>query len=290
MVKVPSVLLNNGNKMPAMGMGVVFLDSEGKTQETVDRAIECGYRLFDNAAFYGNEEAIGQALKNNGIPREELFISSKLKNGHHRYDDALYECEKSLKRLQVDYLDLYLIHFPCPEHGLYTEAWKALEHLYKEGVVRNIGVSNFHQSHLERIFDMCEFKPVVNQLECNPYLTIDPLRAFLREHDIVTEAWFPLGGPAVKLDGGFSDKSLMSDPVILELAQKYNRSPAQIILRWEVQSGIIVIPKAANPVHMRENISIFDFELSLEDMSRVHGLNCDYRCGPSGDSCNEYWD
>lgn len=291
MPTAPLVALNNGNHMPAIGMGVVFLDADGNIQDTIDTAIEAGFRLFDNAAFYGNETVIGQALKNNGISRDQLFISTKLKNGHHKYDDALYECDKSLKALQVDYLDLYLIHFPCPEHGLYTEAWKALEHLYKEGVARNIGVSNFHRAHLERIFDMCEFKPVVDQLECNPYLSIDPLRKYLRQHDIIPEAWFPLGGPAVKLDGGAAaGRVLLKDPVILDMAKKYGRSAAQITLRWASQSGIITIPKAANPLHMRENINIFDFALSEEDIRRIDGLNANYRLGPSGDNCNEYWD
>ncbi|NLV50171.1 MAG: aldo/keto reductase [Clostridiales bacterium] len=288
----PTMTLNNGNKIPALGMGAVFLDSDGDIQKTVDTAIDAGYRLFDNAAFYGNEESIGKALKNNGIAREELFISTKLKNGHHKFDDACRECESSMRRLRVDYLDMYLIHFPCPEHGLYTEAWRALEHLHKEGLVRNIGVSNFHESHIDRILDMCEFVPAVDQLEFNPYLTIKPLREYLTAHKIVPEAWFPLGGPAIRLDGlpNPLKETIFTEPVIVGLADKYNRTPAQIILRWETQCGVIPVPKSSSPVHMRENINIFDFYMTQRELDFISGLNTGNRCGPSGDDCNEYWD
>lgn len=292
MPKAPEIKLNNGNTIPAIGMGVVFLDSEGDLQKTVDSAIEAGYRLFDNAAFYGNEKEIGQALKNNGIAREELFISSKLKCGHHKYEEALAEFDKSLNRLGVDYLDMYLIHFPCPEHGLYTEAWKALEHLYKEGVVKNIGVSNFEISHLEKIFEMCEIKPVIDQLECNPYLSIAPLRAYLKEHDVIPEAWFPIGGGKVRLDGlpnEFKDQ-LFEEPVFGSLGEKYGKSAAQIILRWETQRGILPVPKAANLQHLQENINIFDFEMTEDELAQIDALNKDYRMGPSGDDVNEYWE
>lgn len=292
MINVPLITLNDGNSIPAIGMGVVFLDEGGNIQNTVDTAIEAGYRLFDNAAFYGNEEVIGAALKNNGISRKELFISTKLKNGHHRFDDACFECEKSMKKLGVDYLDLYLIHFPCPEHGLYTQAWKALEHLRKEGYVRSIGLSNFHQEHIEKILDMCEFKPVIDQLECNPYLTIEPLRDYLKNNEIVTEAWFPLGGPTVRLDGQPNPfkEQIMKESILLKMAEKYNKTTAQIILRWECQSGIIPVPKAATPSHIFDNINIFDFEMTAEEIAEISALNADNRCGPSGDTCNEYWE
>lgn len=292
MPEIPTLTLNNGNRMPQLGMGVVFLDSNGDMQRTVDDAIAAGYRLFDNAAFYGNEQAVGDALKRNGIPREELFISSKLKNGHHRFDEACRECERSMKRLGVAYLDLYLIHFPCPEHGLYTEAWKALEHLYREGVVRNIGVSNFHEQHIERILDVCEIVPVVDQLECNPYLTIAPLRAYLKRLQIVPEAWFPIGGATRRLDGQInpSKAALLNEPVLAALGGKYHKSPAQIILRWETQRGIVPVPKAATYAHLMENVSIFDFEMTEDELASVEALNRDNRCGPSGDDCNEYWE
>lgn len=291
-MNVPQITLNDGNTIPALGMGAVFLDENGDIQKTIDLAIDAGYRLFDNAAFYGNEKIIGTALKNNGIPREELFISTKLKNGHHHYDDACFECEKSMKNLGVDYLDMYLIHFPCPEHGLYTEAWKALEHLRKEGLVRSIGVSNFHQEHMEKILSMCEIRPVIDQLECNPYLSIAPLRHYLEEKGVVTEAWFPLGGPMERLDGKPNPfkESIMKEPVLVQLAGKYGKTTAQIILRWETQHGIIPVPKAATPSHILDNIHIFDFEMTPAEMAAVDGLNADNRCGPSGDDCNEYWE
>lgn len=292
MNKVPRIRLNDGNYIPAIGMGVVFLEQDGNIQKTVDTAIEAGYRLFDNAAFYGNEKIIGTALKNNGIPREELFISTKLKNGHHHFDDACFQCEESIKKLGADYLDLYLIHFPCPEHGLYTEAWKALEYLRKQGYVRSIGLSNFHQEHIKKILDICEFKPVIDQLECNPYLTIAPLREYLKENEIVTEAWFPLGGPMIRLDGQpnpFKEK-IMKEPIFLKLAEKYNKTPAQVILRWETQCGIIPVPKAATPSHIYDNINIFNFEMAAEEIDAISDLNADNRCGPSGDTCNEYWE
>lgn len=275
-----------------LGMGAVFLDAGGGIQKTIDTAIEAGYRLFDNAAFYGNEETIGTALKNNGIPREDLFISTKLKNGHHRFDDACRECERSMRRLGVDYLDMYLIHFPCPEHGLYTEAWKALEHLHKEGLVRNIGLSNFHETHIDRILDVCEIVPVINQLEIHPYHTIEPLREYMKKYRITVEAWFPLGGPSVRLDGKENpDKAkLFSEPVLVKIAQKYNKNVAQIILRWETQCGIIPIPKASSPAHIIENISIFDFELAADELKSISDLNKNCRFGPSCVDCNEYWD
>lgn len=284
----PWITLNNGVKMPQLGLGVVFLEDGEMMQTAVDSAIDAGYRLFDNAASYGNEAAVGNAIKNNGIKREEVFISTKLRNSKHKYDDALFECDKSMKNLGVDYLDLYLIHFPCPGYDLYCEAWKALEHLYKEGMVRAIGVSNFHGSHLEKIFGMCEIPPTVNQLECNPYLQIAPLREYCQDHNIWPEAWFPLGGPAdMPRDETTAGKVLLKDPVINELAEKYGRSPAQIVLRWETQSGIIVIPKSRNPGRIKENISIFDFDLSGEDMRRVDALDCGFRLGADPDLCND---
>ena len=291
MKKCPMIKLNNGNEIPTVGMGTMMLELSGELQPIIDNAISCGYRLFDGAALYGNEELLGAAYKKNGINREELFISSKLKNGRHRYDDAIAECKKSLKTLGVEYLDMYLIHYPCPEHDLYAEAWRALETLYKDGLVRNIGLSNFNRPHVERILDICEIKPVVDQLECNPYLTIEPLRAYLKENDIQMEAWFPLGGPPMKKPGSYDETlNLKGEPVLAELAQKYGKSVAQIILRWEVQSGMVVIPKAANLEHMKQNMDIFDFELEDGDMRRVESLNMDYHAAPTGDDCNEIWD
>jgi len=287
----PNIQLNNGNYIPQVGMGTMFLQHTDQFQEVVNNAIQAGYRLFDTAALYGNEEQLGLAFRENGIAREELFISSKLKNGHHKYDDALREFDKTIKRLQVDYLDMYLIHYPCPAHGLYTEAWKALEHLYKQGLVKNIGVSNFHKDHLEKVLEIAEIKPAVDQLECNPYLTIVPLRNYLKEQGIAMEAWFPLGGPPLKKPGTYDESvNLKADPRIVSLAEKYGKSPAQILLRWETQEGMIVIPKASSVEHMTQNMQIFDFNLSAEDMDAISAMNYDYHSAPTGDNCNEIWD
>jgi diketogulonate reductase-like aldo/keto reductase len=283
--------LNNGNEIPQVGMGTMMLELGGNIQEIIDNAITAGYRLFDSAALYGNEKELGAALKNNGIGREELFISSKLKNGHHRYEDALREFDKTIKNLQVDYLDMYLIHYPVPSQNMYTIAWKALEHLHKEGLVRNIGVSNFHQRHLDDIFDMCEIMPAVDQLECNPYITIEPLRAYLKERGIRAQAWFPLGGIAFE-HGGVTNPNtgLRMDPAATAIAEKYGKTTAQAILRWEVQSGILPVPKAASLEHMRENLDIFDFELSPDEMARISALNKNLHAAPDGDNCNDLWD
>lgn len=291
MEKCPTVKLNNGNEMPVVGMGTMFLDKGGDLQTIIDNAIDCGYRLFDGAALYGNEDLLGAAYERNGIVREELFISSKLKNGRHRYNDAISECLKTLKALKIDYLDMYLIHYPCPEHNLYTEAWKALERLHKDGLVKNIGLSNFHKPHIERILDVCEIKPVVDQLECNPYLTIQPMRRYLKDMGIQMEAWFPLGGPPLKMPGSYDPSlDLKREPLVIELAEKHGKSPAQVILRWEVQSDMVVIPKAATLEHMKQNMSIFDFELSCEDIQKIESLNREYHAAPTGDNCNEIWE
>jgi len=281
------VTLNNGVKMPQFGLGVVFLEPGEMMRTAVGAAVDAGYRLFDNAAFYGNEAAVGDALRSTGIDRKELFISTKLRNSQHRYEEALKAFDLSMKTLGVDYLDLYLIHWPCPEYDLYREAWRALEHLYAAGYVRAIGVSNFHVPQLEAILSMCEVRPVVNQLECNPYLSIAPLRQYCQDHEIWPEAWFPLGGPAVKLKGDAPDKVLLDDPLLAAVGEKYEKTPAQIVLRWEIQSGIITIPKSARPERIRQNIDIFDFELSPEDMAAIDGLNYDRRVGPDPETCND---
>jgi len=287
----PKIKLNNGNEIPALGMGTMFLETSGNLQEIINNAIDAGYRLFDCAALYGNEELIGDAFRQNGIAREELFISSKLKNGHHRYDDAISECAKTMKALKTDYLDLYLIHYPCPAHGLYLEAWKALEHLYEEGYVKNIGLSNFHQNHIEDILSVCEIKPVIDQLECNPYVTIEPLRKWLTSQGIQTEAWFPIGGPSAFPNGMENPaKILREEQVIRDIAAAHNRSATQIILRWEIQSGIIPVPKAASRIHMEENMAAFEFELTNSEMNQISGLNKGFHAGPTGDENNEVWE
>lgn len=292
----PTIRLYNSNEIPQVGMGTMFVPPPENFdfQNFFDNAVAAGYRLFDTAALYGNEFELGEAIKKNGIDRKKLFISSKLKNGHHKYDDALREFEGTLKRLNLEYLDMYLIHYPCPAIGEYPQAWKAFERLYEEGLVKNIGVSNFHQSHLERLFQTANIKPAVDQLECNPYLTIKPLRDFLKRHEIIMEAWFPLGGPPHDqlMPGTPVPKygPLRENEVIKSLAMKYNRTTAQIILRWETQRGMVVVPRSSNPVHMEQNINIFDFSLTENDMETIETLNDDYHSAPDGDICNDVWD
>ncbi len=284
---VESVYLNNGVLMPRIGLGMACLETGKQLNTIIPAAIEAGYRLFDNAPLYGNEAEVGAALRGAGISRDQLFISSKLPNSKHRYEDALKAFGESLERLSTDYLDLYLIHWPVPAQDRFAEAWKALEKLYSEGLVRAIGVSNFHEHHLKRLLASCEVRPVINQLECNPYLSIAPLRQYCLSQGIVPESWFPLGGPAVPLKGSAPDKVLLEDSVLAQLAGKYQKTLAQIVLRWHVQSDIIPVPKTSKPKRLIENISIFDFSISDEDMVLLDGLDYGRRCGPHPDECND---
>jgi diketogulonate reductase-like aldo/keto reductase len=287
MAMVTKVTLNNGVQIPAIGLGLAMLGDEAEAESIVSAAVEKGYRLFDNAPLYGSEKAAGKALRTCGLPRGELFISNKLPTSQPRFEDALKAFDASAKALGVDYLDMYLIHFPVPAENRFPEAWKALEKLYQEGYVRAIGVSNFLEHHLETLSQSSETIPVVNQLECNPYLSIAPLRKYCTERGIRPEAWFPLGGPAVSLNSAAPDKILLEDPDLAELAQQYDRTIAQIILRWEVQSGIITVPKSSKPKRLAENIDIFDFSLSDADMARIDALDYGRRIGPHPDECND---
>lgn len=279
----PLVTLANGVRMPQLGLGVMLINEREQIETAISKALAIGYRAFDTAPVYGNEEGVGQIVKASGIKREEVFLTSKLPNSQHAYGDALKAFNLSMKKLKVDYLDLYLIHWPVPKYDRYCEAWTALEKLYRDGFVRAIGVSNFHEHHLRKIFEMCEIKPMVNQLECNPYLTIEPLRSFCHENGIWPEAWFPLGGP---LNGG-PPNNLLADQTINSLSKKYGKTPAQVVLRWEIQENVITIPKSSNPSHLEENFSIFDFTICEEDMVLISSLNCDRRVGPHPDKCED---
>jgi len=281
------ISLNNGVPMPQIGLGMACIEPGEELDAVIPAAIEAGYRLFDNAPLYGNEAEVGAALRAVGIPREQLFLSSKLPNSKHKYEDALKAFGESLKRLGTDYLDLYLVHWPVPAQGLYLEAWKALEKLYNEGLVRAIGVSNFLEHHVEKLLASCEVRPVINQVECNPYLGMARLRQYCLSQGIVPESWFPLGGPAVPLKGSSPDKVLLEDPVLAELGSKYQKTVAQIVLRWHVQSNIIPVPKTSKPERLVENIDIFDFCISDEDMGRLDAFDYGRRCGPHPDECND---
>lgn len=275
--------------MPSVGFGCAMV--EGDDQDVIiHTAVDAGYRLFDNSPLYGNEEGIGRALRSSGVPRTELFISSKLRNREQGYDNALRGFEGSLKRLGCEYLDLYLIHFPMPRRGLYRETWRALERLYDEGVVRAIGVSNFERHHLESLLEDATIRPMVDQLECNPYLAISALRAYCHENDIQVEAWFPLGGPSVGLGGKplpHERVPLLQHETIVQIAEARGRTPAQIVLRWELQSGVIPLPKSGRPARIRENLCVFDFELTLAETARIDLLDCNGRRGSSPDECHD---
>ncbi|MFJ4682299.1 aldo/keto reductase [Streptomyces sp. NPDC091377] len=267
--KVPPIILNNGVEMPQLGFGVWQVpDAEAET--AVATALEAGYRSVDTAAVYGNEEGTGRALAASGIPREDLFVTTKVWNSDHGYDATLRAFDTSLERLGLEYLDLYLIHWPAPAHDRYIDTYKAFETLYADGRVRAIGVSNFQPEHLERLIGETSVIPAVDQIELHPHLQQHAARAYHAEQGIATEAWSPLG----------SGKGLLQVPALVAIGQKHNRSPAQIVLRWHLQLGNIVIPKSVTPSRIRENLDVFDFGLDEEDLAAISALNEDRRTGP----------
>ncbi|MBT2737334.1 aldo/keto reductase [Bacillus sp. ISL-7] len=263
--------LSNGVKMPWVGLGVFKVTEGEEVIQSVKAAIKNGYISIDTAAIYGNEEGVGQAIKDSGVPREDLFITTKLWNSEQGYESTLNAFETSLTKLGLDYLDLYLIHWPGKEK--YKETWKAFEKLYKEGRVRAIGVSNFQVHHLEDLISSAEIKPMVNQVEFHPHLSQKELLAYCKNEGIQLEAWSPL-----------KQGQLLSEPVLEDLAHKYNKSVAQVILRWDLQHGVVTIPKSIKEHRIIENADIFDFELSTEDMDKIDGLNQHSRAGSHPDT------
>ncbi len=269
---VPYVDLNDGNRIPQLGFGVFQVPAED-TAETVSRALQTGYRLIDTAAAYGNEEGVRDALKASDLKRGDVFITTKLANPDHGRDRARRAFQQSLEKLGGDYIDLYLIHWPIPSQDLYLETWETLCTLKDEGSVRSIGVSNFQIEHLERIIDATGVVPTANQIELHPRLQQPELRRYHAEHGILTEAWSPLG-----------KGQLLDDPAILEIASDHDRTPAQVVLRWHIQLGNIVIPKSVTPSRIEENFHVFDFELSEAQMRRLAELNRGERTGPDPDA------
>ncbi|MGI6128113.1 MAG: aldo/keto reductase [Planifilum sp.] len=266
-----AVELANGVKMPWLGLGVYKAKEGEEVEQAVKAALRIGYRSIDTAAFYDNEEGVGRAVRESGVSREELFITTKVWNTDQGYDSTLAAFEASLRRLGMEYVDLYLIHWPVK--GKYKETWRALETLYREGRVRAIGVSNFQVHHLEDLMADAEIKPMVNQVEFHPFLTQETLRAFCRKEGIQLEAWSPLMRGEV-----------MNVPEIVELSKKYGKTPAQIVLRWDLQHGVVTIPKSVREERIRENADLFDFELSAEDMAKLDALNRNHRFGPDPDN------
>ncbi|PZS30176.1 MAG: oxidoreductase [Pseudonocardiales bacterium] len=275
MADQPTVKLNIGTSMPQLGFGV-FQVPNGQATEAVLAAFEAGYRSIDTAAMYRNEAGVGKAIADSGIPRDELFITTKLNNNAHGADEALRAFEQSRALLGLDYVDLYLIHWPLPAKDRYVATWRAFEKLQRDGVARAIGVSNFAPAHLQRLIDETDVVPALNQIELHPYLSQGELRAFDAEHGIATEAWSPLAR------GG----ELLSDPVVTALAAKYGKTPAQVVIRWHLQLSNVVIPKSVTPSRIAENIDVFDFELADDDAVSISGLNRDERTGPNPDTFN----
>ena len=273
MASVPTIALNNGVEIPQLGFGVFQIPPD-QTVEATLTALEVGYRHIDTAEMYGNEAEVGEAVRRSGIPREEVFVTSKLNNGFHAHEDALKAFDGTLGALEFDYLDLFLIHWPLPGIEVdYVETWKAMEEMYRSGRVKAIGVSNFKEHHLRRLFSDTEVVPAVNQIEVHPYLAQDDLRAFDADHEIVTEAWSPI-----------AQGKVLTDPAIVAIAEDLGRTPAQVVLRWHVQRGDVVFPKSVNRSRMKENFALFDFELSDSDMSAVTGLDRGERTGPDPDT------
>lgn len=266
-----TVTLHNQVEMPQFGLGVYLVEEGNEVVQTVKTALQLGYRSIDTAAFYDNEVGVGEAIKQSGIPREELFITTKVWNSDQGYENTLRAFEESLQKLQLDYIDLYLIHWPVK--GKFIDTWKAFEKLYEDGKVRAIGVSNFQVHHLEELFSECNLKPMVNQIELHPVLAQQPLRSFCAEHDIKVEAWSPI-----------ARGRLLDHPILKEISTKHHKSVAQVILRWHLQNNIIIIPKSVKPARIKENADIFDFELSEAEMKQIDNLNKDERFGPDPDN------
>ncbi|OIK13149.1 glyoxal reductase [Bacillus sp. MUM 116] len=263
------VTLNNGIKMPQLGFGVWQVEDSQATA-AVAKALEVGYTSIDTAMIYKNEEGVGKAIKASSVPRENLFITTKVWNSDQGYENTLRAFDESLVRLGLDYVDLYLIHWPTPQFDQYVDTYKALEKLYHDGRVKAIGVCNFEIEHLERLLKECEVKPVLNQVECHPFHAQTELKDFCAKHDIFVEAWSPLeqGGEVLK------------DEVIQKIAEAHRKTPAQVVLRWHLQNNTIVIPKSVTPARIEENFNVFDFELTADEMQQIHQLNRNRRKGP----------
>jgi 2,5-diketo-D-gluconate reductase A len=268
MSTVPSLVMNNGLQIPQLGFGVFLVPPE-ETKQAVTEALEAGYRLIDTAQGYRNEEGVGAAIAESDVPRDELFITTKLTNSEQGYDTTLAAFDGSMDKLGIDVLDLFLIHWPLPMFDQYVETWRAFEKLLADGRVRSIGVSNFEIPHLQRLLAETDVTPAVNQIELHPEFPQEQLREFHQQHGILTESWGPLG----------QGKGLLENPQIVEVAQRKDRTPAQVVLRWHVQLGCVVIPKSVNPDRIRENINIFDFELDDADMAEISKVRTGERLG-----------
>lgn len=269
MPDVPMLTLSDGVRMPQLGYGVYKIPPD-EVVAPVAAALEAGYRLVDTATLYGNEVGVGAAIAASGVPRADLFVTTKLWNTDHGYDQALRAFDTSLENLGLDYVDLYLIHWPLPTRDRYVETWRALERIHADGRARSVGVSNFNPAHLERLFGEASVPPSVNQIELHPGLPQTPLRELHAKLGITTQAWSPLG----------QGRGLLDEKVITGIAAAHGRSAAQVVLRWTVQLGIAALPKSVRPERMAANLDVFDFELTSADMDALTGLGDDRRIGP----------
>jgi 2,5-diketo-D-gluconate reductase A len=271
---VPQIKLNNGQLIPQLGLGVYKLEA-ASAADLVSTAINSGYRRIDTAALYLNEAEVGQGVRQSSVPREEIYVTTKIWHDHHGYDSALKAIDESLSRLDIDYVDMLLIHWPAPAQDKFVEAWSAFQHAVDSGKVRGIGVSNFHSMHLDKLLAAGGTVPALNQVELHPGLQQAGLRAYDSEHGIATEAWSPLAR------GRFND----AEP-IQKIAAKHGKTPTQVIIRWHIELGNLVIPKTANPGRLLENISVFDFNLDADDMAASATLESGLRTGPNPEEYN----
>jgi len=267
-LKSPLVTLSDGHSIPVVGLGV-YKVANSITASLVSQALECGYRLIDTASMYENEVGVGEGIANSGIPREQVSVATKFWMDDLGYDQTLRAFDKSLNLLGLDYIDLYLIHWPAPKRGLlYVESWKAMERLKNQGLVRSIGVCNFHPHHIEEILKIAEHPPVLNQIEVHPLLTQDTVIEYNSAHSILTQAWSPL-----------ARGQILDNQVVSSIGKKLGKSTSQIVLRWHLQRGTAVIPKSTSKQRIIENLSLFDFELSESEMAQISSLNVNYRTG-----------
>lgn len=276
MPTIPTLTLNNGVEMPQLGLGV-WQASDADAEQAVATAIEAGYRLIDTAAIYANEGGVGRAISRSQVARQDLFITTKLWNADQGYDKALEAFDKSLERLGLDYVDLYLIHWPAPGINKYVESWQALEKLYADKRVRAIGVSNFLPEYLETLLESATVVPAINQVELHPYLQEQAVREACHTHDIQVESYSPIGG---------HKGNLLADSAIVDIAHRHSKSPAQVVLRWHIQNEFVVIPKSVHAERIRENADVFDFELSQEEMTALNALERGQRMGADPATAN----